>query len=88
METGLSKRIFNQWISPKPSCGSSGRANQYVGVSIADVHLPLKVFGYGVCVSLAVFALEMAHHARSNRRTMNIKSAETNLEADGPRRTF
>lgn len=76
MEVGLSKRISYQWIAPKPSCESSGRAKQYVSVSIADVYLTLKIFGCGVCISLAIFTLEVTHHAWTNRRDENESRGE------------
>lgn len=68
MEVGLDKRIANQWIAPKPSCRSSGKNKQYVSVSTKEIHLTLKVFGYGVCISLVIFTLEVAFHAWINRQ--------------------
>ncbi|XP_022171946.1 glutamate receptor ionotropic, kainate 4-like [Myzus persicae] len=64
MEVGLSKRIASQWIPPKPSCGSS---KQYVSVSVKDTYLTLAIFGFGVCISLLIFILEVLHHAWTNR---------------------
>lgn len=66
MEIGLDKRITNQWIAPKPSCESFGK--QFVSVSIKDIHLTLKIFGYGVCVSLVIFTLEVAFHTWTSRQ--------------------
>lgn len=67
MEVGLNKRIANQWIPPKPSCGSSSRAKQYVSVSVKETYLTLAIFGFGVCISMLIFILEVLHHIWMNR---------------------
>lgn len=68
MEVGLIKRITNQWIAPKPSCGSLSRSKLYISVSITDIYLTLNVFGYGVILSLGIFTLEIVYHNWINRR--------------------
>ncbi|CAI6365967.1 unnamed protein product [Macrosiphum euphorbiae] len=67
MEVGLNKRISSQWLPPKPSCGSSGRAKQYVSVSVKETYLTVAIFGFGVCISLLIFILEVLQHAWTNR---------------------
>eukprot|EP00102_Acyrthosiphon_pisum_P025866 XP_016663076.1 PREDICTED: glutamate receptor ionotropic, delta-1-like [Acyrthosiphon pisum] len=67
MEVGLNKRIASQWLPPKPSCGSSGRAKQYVSVSVKETYVTLAIFGFGVCISLLIFILEVLQHAWTNR---------------------
>ncbi|XP_026805088.1 uncharacterized protein LOC113548417 [Rhopalosiphum maidis] len=67
MEVGLSQRISSQWIPPKPSCGSSSRAKQYVSVSVKETYLTLAIFGYGICISLVIFILEVLHFNWMNR---------------------
>jgi len=71
MEVGLTKRIFNQWAIPKPSCGSSIWANQYASVSVKDIYLTLKVFGCGLCISLVILILEVTHYTWINRQNEN-----------------
>ncbi|XP_050060032.1 glutamate receptor ionotropic, kainate glr-3-like [Aphis gossypii] len=69
MEIGLSKRISNQWIPPKPSCGSSSRTKQYVSVSVKETFLTLAVFGFGICISLVIFILEILHFTWTKHRS-------------------
>jgi len=73
MEIGISKRIASQWITPKPSCGSSSKAKQYVSVSVKETHLTLAIFGFGVCISLLIFILEVLHHAWTNHESKKKK---------------
>ncbi|VVC30078.1 Ionotropic glutamate receptor [Cinara cedri] len=62
MEVGIIKRVINQWIAPKPSCQSLHRYNKHIRVSIKEIHLTIEVFGFGVCISLGIFAIEIVYH--------------------------
>ncbi|XP_050546126.1 uncharacterized protein LOC126908256 [Daktulosphaira vitifoliae] len=57
-EVGVRRRILNQWSAQKPTC-TSRRSLKYVSVSIKDIYPILKIFGYGILVSVVILFLEI-----------------------------
>ncbi|XP_050421371.1 uncharacterized protein LOC126833853 [Adelges cooleyi] len=67
-EVGLRNRIFKKMMPQKQMCDSLNRAIEFDSVSAREIFPALILLGYGMCVSLLVFVLELTYNARETWR--------------------
>nr|XP_018912246.1 PREDICTED: glutamate receptor ionotropic, kainate 5-like [Bemisia tabaci] len=60
-ETGVTSRIGNLWIPPKPNCDAKVGA-EFASVKLSEFLFPLKLIGTGFLLAIFIFLLELIYH--------------------------